>query len=106
MDSIGRPLAHGRLRALRPEAGWALPDQRVAARRVVGALVPRPAADVRRSLAQRLGGGGLCRSSRACRIGGLVGRAKGYVERTVFHADAVGLCAVCRASIARTLSGG
>ena len=57
------------------------------------------------SLAQCLGGGGLCHSSLARRIGGLVGRATGRAEWAVFHADARSLCAVRRAPVAAALSG-
>ena len=63
------------------------PDQRPAARRHRHPAVPGPAADDRRPVAQRIGGGHLRRPSAAGGIGGLGGRAEGRFERPVLHAD-------------------
>ncbi len=80
-------------------------DQRAAARGVVGVAVSGPAADDRPALAQRLGGGGVCHSSLARRIGGLGGRTARRAERSVFHADARRVRTVRRAPFASALSG-
>src|SRR5208282_5269063 len=56
--------------------------------------LPDAAADDGVPVAQRVCGGGLCHSSAAGGIGGVGGGAKGCVERVVFHADALGLCAL------------
>ena len=66
----------------------------------IGPLVPRPVANDRRVLAQRLCRGDLCHPSAARRVGRLGGRATRRAERAVFHADARGLGYVRRAAVA------
>ena len=46
-------------------------------------------------MAQRVCGGGVRGASVAGGVGGVGVGAQGCVERVVFHADAVGLCAAC-----------
>ncbi len=85
----------------------ASPDQRPAARRHCDLALPGPAANDRRSLAQRLRGGPVRHPSVARGIGGLGGGAEGRPQRTVLHADLGGLRGLRPPSVfARPLSAG
>ena len=53
------------------------------------------AADDGVPVAQRVCGGGVCDSSVAGGIGGVGGGTQGCAQRTVFHADALGVHALC-----------
>ena len=91
LASADLALPHARLPALWPWARRASSDQRPAARRHGGPPVPGPAADDRRSVAQRLRGGRVCHPSAAGGVGGLGGRAERRPQRPVLHADPRGL---------------
>ena len=66
--------------------------------------VPRPATDDPSLLAQRLCRGTLCHPSASRGVGGMDCGAQGCLERTVLHADALGVCTLCeQAGIDRAL---
>ena len=89
-------VAHAGLPALRREAGGTPPHQPALSRRQRGAAVRFAQAPDGRVLAQCLGGGALCPAPAACGIGGLGVGAQGCAERVLLHADAVGVCGVCK----------
>ena len=85
------PLAYSRLAPLGARPRGPSPDQPVPARRLGGPAAGGSLADDGPSLAQRVGGGRLCRPSAPRGIGGLGDGAEGRALRAVFHADVGGL---------------
>ena len=95
LGSADDDFTHAGLPVVRAECQRTSFDECAAARDDGDSAVFGIAADDRRPVAERLRGGGVCHSSAAGGIGGVGDGTQGRVERVVFHADTLGICALC-----------